>query len=134
MIKKLKIESEIGNLRIVENAIDSITNESGIGQDSYGKILVASLEAVNNAIIHGNKSDRAKYVVVEILMEKNILKVKVTDEGPGFKPGEIPDPTMPENIELLNGRGVFLMTKLADDIKFNSKGNCVTMTFKNIMH
>lgn len=133
MHKKLKIESEINNLRIVENTIDTITSDSGIGKESYGKILIATLEAVNNAIVHGNKSVKTKFVNIEILVEKNILKVTVEDEGPGFKPGEVPDPTKPENIELLSGRGVFLMTNLADSIEFNKKGNCVKMTFKNII-
>jgi serine/threonine-protein kinase RsbW len=54
----------------------------------------------------------------------------VSDEGKGFKPREIPDPTKPENIESTNGRGVFLMSKLADEIEFNKKGNSVKMTFK----
>ena len=58
MQKTFKIESEIENLRIVENAIDAFTNDSGISQDSYGKILVATLEAVNNAIVHGNNANR----------------------------------------------------------------------------
>ena len=56
MYKKIKIESDIvNNLRIVENAIDEVTNEIGITQENYGKILVSTLEAVNNAIIHGNQ-------------------------------------------------------------------------------
>jgi len=133
MLKKLKIESEINNLRIVENAIDSITNDSGISRESYGKILISTLEAVNNAIIHGNKYDKKKFVNIEILLKKNILKITVEDEGAGFKPGDVPDPTKPQNLELLSGRGVFLMTKLADKIEFNKKGNCVKMTFKNII-
>ncbi len=133
MLKKLKIESEINNLRIVENTIDAITSDSGISKESYGKILIATLEAVNNAIVHGNKSQKTKFVNIEILVESNIMKVTVEDEGPGFKPGEVPDPTKPENIELLSGRGVFLMTRLADSIEFNNKGNCVKMTFKNII-
>jgi len=133
MLKKLKIESEINNLRIVENAIDSITNDSGISKESYGKILISTLEAVNNAIIHGNKYDKKKFVNIEILLKKNILKITVEDEGAGFKPGDVPDPTKPQNLELLSGRGVFLMTKLADKIEFNKKGNCVKMTFKNII-
>ena len=61
------------------------------------------------------------------------LKIKVTDEGTGFRPEKVPDPTIPENIEALNGRGVFLMSQLADEIKFSKKGKFVTMTFKNIM-
>lgn len=129
MQRSIKIGSVIDNLRVVENAIDTLTSDAGISQDSYGKILIGTLEAVNNAIVHGNKSDINKFVNVEFKIEKGSLKVKVTDEGNGFKPSEIPDPTLPENIEALAGRGVFLMTKLADEIKFNDSGNSVTMTF-----
>ncbi len=134
MLKKLHIESKIENLRTVENAIDNITGDARINQDNYGKILIATLEAVNNAIIHGNKSDANKHVKIEILLKDNRLVIKVTDEGKGFNPKEIPDPTRPENIEAINGRGIFLMQKLADEIEFNKKGNSVTMTFKNIKH
>ena len=130
MRKSIKIESNINNLRVVENIIDNLTNEEGISQDSYGKILVATLESVNNAIIHGNKSDIKKHVRIEFILEGNDLEVTVTDEGKGFKPSEIPDPTRPENIESLTGRGIFLMSKLADDITFNRKGNRVSMKFK----
>jgi serine/threonine-protein kinase RsbW len=130
MQKTIRIGSAIENLRMVENAIDTLTNDEGISQDSYGKILIGTLEAVNNAIVHGNKSDIKKFVDVQFNLAKKNLQVTVTDEGKGFKPSEIPDPTKPENIELLAGRGVFLMSKLADEIKFNNTGNSVTMTFK----
>ena len=133
MLKKLTIESKISNLRLVENEIDNITLQKGINQDNYGKILISTLEAVNNAIVHGNKSDEKKLVIIDIVLNNGILKVRVTDEGKGFKPSEIPDPTKPENIEALNGRGIFLMSKLADDIEFNKKGNSVMLIFKNIM-
>jgi serine/threonine-protein kinase RsbW len=133
MYKKIKIESNVKNLRFVENAIDIATSQIGISQDNYGKILVSTLEAVNNAILHGNQSDPGKIVDIEIIFKSNILKIKVTDEGTGFRPEEIPDPTMPENIEVLNGRGVFLMSRLADKIKYSKKGNTVTMTFKNVL-
>jgi serine/threonine-protein kinase RsbW len=130
--KRMKIESRMSNLRIIENAIDEITGAIGINQDNYGKILVATLEAVNNAITHGNKANPQKLVDVEIEFDKDEIKITVTDEGEGFDPGKIPDPTMPENIEELSGRGVFLMTKLTDSIKFNEKGNSVTMNFKEV--
>jgi serine/threonine-protein kinase RsbW len=133
MYKKIRIESKIMNLRIVENEIETITNEIGIKQDNYGKILVSTMEAVNNAIIHGNNSDPNKYVNIEISYLDRKLNIKITDEGSGFKPSEVPDPTQPENIQLLNGRGVFLMSRLADNIKFSKKGNSVTMTFKDII-
>lgn len=132
MYKRLKIESRMSNLRIIENAIDEITGSIGVKQDDYGKIMVAALEAVNNAITHGNKANPQKLVDVEIEFENDEIKITVTDEGQGFSPEKIPDPTMPENIEELSGRGVFLMTKLADSIKFNEKGNSVTMSFKEV--
>jgi serine/threonine-protein kinase RsbW len=132
MYKRLKIGSVMTNLRVIENAIDEITGSIGVNQDNYGKILVATLEAVNNAITHGNKANPQKMVDVEITFDKNEMKITVTDEGPGFNPAAIPDPTMPENIEELSGRGVFLMKKLADSISFNEKGNSVTMNFKEV--
>ena len=132
MYKKIKIESSSENLRVVENAIDETITILGISQDSYGKILVSTMEAVNNAILHGNRSDPKKIVEIVISYKTNELKIKVADEGPGFRPENIPDPTIPENIEALNGRGVYLMSHLADKIKYNKKGNSVTITFKNI--
>ena len=133
MYRKLKIESQAKGLRMVEKAIDEVTNELGISQDCYGKILVSTMEGVNNAIVHGNKSIPDKLVAVEIHFNKNELKIKISDEGEGFRPQDVPDPTVPENIEALNGRGLFLMSHLADTIKFSKKGNAVTMTFKNIL-
>ena len=132
MYKRLKVESRMSNLRIIENAIDEITGAIGINQDNYGKILVATLEAVNNAIKHGNKDNPEKLVDVVLEYEDDEIKISVTDEGEGFDSAAIPDPTLPENIEELSGRGVFLMTKLSDSITFNEKGNSVTMSFKEV--
>jgi serine/threonine-protein kinase RsbW len=132
MLKKIKIESNIDNLRIVENTIDLISVELGIKQDNYGKILVSTMEAVNNAIIHGNKGEKKKLVEIEISYRRKKLYITVSDQGTGFKYKEIPDPTKPENIENLHGRGIYLMSKLSDGIEFNDTGNRVTMMFKDI--
>lgn len=132
MYKRLKVESKTSSLRLVENAIDEMTGAIGINQDNYGKILVATLEAVNNAIKHGNKEIEERLVDVVIEFIDNELRISVTDQGEGFDPSGIPDPTLPANIEALSGRGVFLMTKLSDEISFNEKGNSVTMTFKEV--
>jgi serine/threonine-protein kinase RsbW len=131
MYKKIRIESTIESLRIVENAIDEVTSSIGISQDDYGKIMVSAMEAVNNAILHGNHSNPGKIVEIEICYTNNVLDIKVTDEGSGFRPEAVPDPTTPENIEALSGRGIYLMSHLADKIEYNPKGNSVTMTFKN---
>ena len=132
MYKRLKIESSINNLRIIENAIDEVMIEIGISQESYGKILVSAMEAVNNAIMHGNRYEQDKMVDVEISFKNEKLKIKISDEGKGFVPAEVPDPTVPQNLESLNGRGIFLMSKLADEIKYSKRGNAVTMLFNKI--
>jgi len=133
MYKKIKIDSRTSNLWIVEKAIDEATGDLGISQDSYGKILVSTLEGVNNAILHGNNSDPQKKVDIEIDCKGTELKIRITDEGDGFVPALVPDPTVPENLEELNGRGVFLMSHLADEIKYSKRGNVVTLIFKNIV-
>jgi serine/threonine-protein kinase RsbW len=132
MQRNLIIPSEIASLRVVEKELDVISADLGIAQDNYGKIMVCAMEAVNNAILHGNKSDPGKFVRIIIENIYDELIVSVEDEGPGFNPGAIPDPTKPENLEEISGRGVFLMSKLADNISFSEKGNKVTMKFKDI--
>jgi serine/threonine-protein kinase RsbW len=130
MNRNIKIGSKIENLRVVETAIDEVSAQIGISQDNYGKILVSTMEAVNNAIVHGNKSMESKTVEINISFKKHMLEISVMDEGPGFRYDSVPDPTKAENIENISGRGVFLMSKLADKIKFNEQGNKVTMSFK----
>jgi serine/threonine-protein kinase RsbW len=132
MQRSFSIRSEIENLRIVEKELDIISSDLGIAEDNYGKIMVCAMEAVNNAIIHGNKSDSKRFVKIKFENEGEDLKISVEDEGPGFKPAEIPDPTKPENLEEITGRGVFLMSKLADMIEFSEIGNKVVMHFKDI--
>lgn len=133
MYKKIKIESKISNLRFIENVIEEATNSIGISQDNYGKILVSTLEAVNNALLHGNHLNPEKFVEVVIKFESNELKIRITDEGTGFEPDKVPDPTITENLEAVNGRGLYIMSRLADNIKYNKKGNVVTITFKDIL-
>lgn len=125
----IKIPSKIENLRKVEKIIDDISGEFKIGEDVYGNILIASLEATNNAIMHGNGLDESKEVTIEIKMKGKTLSIKVDDEGKGFDYEHIPDPTAPENIENVNGRGIFLMEKLSDNISFSRNGATVELEF-----
>ncbi len=129
MKKVIKIPSKIENLRKVEKVIDEISGEFHIGEDLYGNILIASLEATNNAIMHGNKLDESKNVTIAFNLEGQTLSVKVEDEGKGFDYNHIPDPTAPENIENVNGRGIFLMEKLSDKMNFSRNGATVELEF-----
>ena len=104
-----------------------------VGPDVFGNILVSVTEAVNNAIYHGNLSDENKLVVLESVYDKELKKLSiiVTDEGNGFDYTNLPDPTAPENITMIGGRGVFLIKQLADWVIFNDKGNSVELQFKS---
>ncbi len=129
MEKKFEIKSKIENLRKVEKLVDDISAEYNISSDLYGNILIAALEAANNAILHGNKLDENKLVYIIINKDEKTLKIRIDDEGEGFDYKNIPDPTAPENIENINGRGIFLMEKLSDGMEFSRNGATVELEF-----
>ena len=129
METNIKIQSKIENLRKVEKLVDDISAEYNISQDVYGNILIAVLEAANNAILHGNKLNENKDVNITILKKEKSVKIMVEDQGGGFDYKNIPDPTAPENLENVNGRGIFLMEKLSDNIEFTNNGASVELTF-----
>lgn len=129
MEKVLNIPSKIENLRIVEKAIDELSAEYSLNSELYGNILIAAIEAANNGILHGNKLDETKNINVTFVVTKENLIITVKDQGLGFDYMHIPDPTSPENIEKINGRGVFLMEKLSDKIDFFENGSKVELTF-----
>ena len=129
MERVLNITSRIENLREVEKMIDEISTACSMSSEVYGNVLIATLEAANNAILHGNKLDENKDVNLEFTWDENRLELVVTDQGKGFNYKDIPDPTAPGNVEKVNGRGVFLMEKLSDDINFMENGSKVTLIF-----
>lgn len=129
MEKEFSLPSTIESLREVEKIIDNLSSEINLAQDVYGNVLIAALEAANNGITHGNKLDAGKKILFKIKYEGNNLFLGVRDEGPGFDFVNLPDPTSPENIENINGRGVFLMKKLSDNLEFFENGAEVRMTF-----
>lgn len=130
MKRELLVKSKVESLREVEKFIDVIAKEHQLDNIIYGNVLIATLEAANNAIIHGNKLDISKDVYIGMEIEKNFIKLIVKDQGQGFDYKNIPDPTAPENIENISGRGVFLMSKLSDSIDFSNNGAIVQLTFK----
>ncbi|NND76685.1 MAG: ATP-binding protein [Flavobacteriales bacterium] len=127
--KTIEIRSKIENITLVEKLVDDICEAYGVGEDYYGNILIAMTEAVNNAITHGNKKDPDKMVRIKFVEDDDVLKFVIEDEGPGFDYENLPDPTSPENLEKPNGRGVFLMSKLADEIEFDETGAHVELSF-----
>ena len=130
MRKDLNIPSEIENLSLVEKAIDELSLELDLSDEVYGNVLVATMEATNNAIIHGNNSDPEKSVRIEFLLKQKELMVHIEDQGNGFDYSIVPDPTAPENLEKINGRGIFLMERLSDEILYLEDGRIVELKFR----
>jgi serine/threonine-protein kinase RsbW len=129
MKKAIDIASKIDNINKIEKMIDEFSEHNEINSEIYGKILIATVEAVNNSIVHGNKEDVNKKVFVSVDMEEDKITIRVQDEGEGFNSNQIPDPTKPENVENIHGRGIYLMKHLADDVSFEKEGTVVKMEF-----
>lgn len=130
MKTSLNLASSSDSLTIVEKKIDEVTKEAKVNKDLYGNVLIAVTEGVNNAIHHGNKSNPEKNVHIDIeVNDQNQLVFSIKDEGDGFDPDALPDPTDPANIEKPHGRGVFLMQQLSDEIEFEEEGKQVILKF-----
>lgn len=126
----LKVRSNPRNVAQIVPFLEEALSSYKITDDKYGEILVSLTEAVANAIIHGNCNDETKTVEVECRTKQNEVAFRVSDEGCGFDPNAIPDPTCTENILTLGGRGVFLMRELCDKLQFHNNGRTVEMRFK----
>ncbi|RRN77896.1 ATP-binding protein [Pseudoxanthomonas sp. SGD-10] len=127
----LQLPSTIASIATVENFIDELVLTFKIGDDIYANLMTCINEAVSNAIVHGNKENPQKmvYINVENVNNKKLI-FSIADEGTGFDFNNIPDPTAPENLEKLSGRGIFIMKKLADQCIFNGAGNEVELHFR----
>ena len=128
--KEITINSSVENLIFVEKEIEAIFDEFNVSFDLFGNVLIAVTEAVNNAIQYGNRNDVTKQVTVQFQTKNNRLSVTVADQGQGFDYESLPDPTAPENLEKMEGRGIFLMKSLSDGLSFYNEGSKVEMTFK----
>ena len=118
-------------LRIVEaeNLVEEIRQELGLSEEQNGNVLLCVTEAVRNAMQHGNRMDPSKAVRIHVQQLDDILLISVQDEGSGFDFEHLPDPTAPENLEKLTGRGVFLIRQLADETGFENNGSGIVMKF-----
>ena len=126
---KLCLRSDPKSLLSLESWINSLCETYTISVELYGNILIALSEAVNNAIIHGNKNIVDKEALVEACLDNNLLVFKVTDQGEGFNFLNLPDPTLRENVEKPQGRVFFLMNHISDSVVFQVPGNSVEISF-----
>jgi serine/threonine-protein kinase RsbW len=115
----LEIESNPKNLITVEEFVNYFAIDLKVDPEKIPGLLLAVTEASTNAIIHGNRSDESKIVIINVTKQDNQLIVSVKDQGKGFDPHKVPDPTEPENLLKDSGRGVYLMRVYMDDVIFN---------------
>lgn len=130
LMPMLRLSSESKSIAEVEKFVVRLVSRYRLNDDQHGNILISLTEAVNNAIIHGNCQDRSKKVSIKLRENKGKIAIQVSDEGCGFDPCNVPDPTKEENLCKCGGRGVFLMHQLSDKIAFRNGGRTVEMQFK----
>jgi serine/threonine-protein kinase RsbW len=124
----LTITSNPNNILQVEHYLKQL--DFAVDAEKYADILISLTEAVNNAIIHGNKNDETKKVHIYAHRKENGVAFCVTDEGSGFNPNRVADPTCQDKLECCGGRGVYIMKALSDDICFRQEGREVEMYFR----
>jgi serine/threonine-protein kinase RsbW len=120
------------DLRLVEATVGYLVGRcrafSFAGPRLDVNFRVGVTEAIVNAVLYGNDGDPEKTVRIEVCLDWHQVEVRVSDEGQGFDPTRVPDPTTPENILSPGGRGLFLIRHLMDEMEFNARGNAVRMT------
>jgi len=125
--KKVVIPSVMDDAVNVMQSIVSAVEAQGFSEGAVFAVRLALDEALSNAIRHGNQNDPKKHVTVEYEITEDTARICICDEGTGFKPSELPDPTLDENLERPHGRGVMLIQAYMTEVSYNGRGNCVTM-------
>ncbi len=125
--KVIAISSIPSEVTRVEDAILPVLSNKGYGERAIFACKLALEEAVINAIKHGNELDDTKKVTIGFSVDDDRTILSVGDEGPGFDPQHVPDPTLDENLIATSGRGIALIRAYMDEVRFNEKGNEITM-------
>jgi len=127
----LELPSELG---AIETAVEYVTRRCESCGDDPRRLRfnfrVALTEALSNAVLYGNHRDPSKRVRVEVYVRNCSVIARVTDEGDGFDPRRVPDPTTQDNVTNPGGRGLFLMHHLLDEVYYNDRGNSVTLVLR----
>jgi len=118
---ELALGSDLEHVPLVQLAVEGITALMGFDQETSFRIRLSVCESVINAIKHGNRYNPAKKVTVRFQLEKEQLVVSICDEGDGFSPDQILDPSVPENLDRPNGRGILLKKSFMDEVHFTRR-------------
>ena len=131
---RLSIGSDLEQVDLVGIVIESTLEQIGVDSDHSHWLVMSVREAVINAVVHGNRRDADKRVVVKVDLDGSDFVVRIRDEGEGFDPDSLPDPTAAENLLRPSGRGIFMMRQFADSIEYSfpAKGGTVVTMRKRI--
>ena len=113
---ELKFPSRIEAVGEAAAAVSEFMNRLGIAEDVAFGVDMAVREAVTNAVVHGNKLDNAKVVELKLRNTPAAFEITVRDQGTGFNPNDVPDPTKDENVLRTSGRGIFFMRNFMDEV------------------
>ncbi|HUF09563.1 MAG TPA: ATP-binding protein, partial [Rhodothermales bacterium] len=109
--------------------IELFAEDHDLGDNMLDRLRLVGSEAITNAIEHGNELDPSKLVTFVLAVNEQFVEMLVTDEGPGFDESKLPDPLARENLLAEGGRGVYLIHQFADEIRYESNGNCLCARF-----
>ena len=127
--KHIQLPSDLSYLPRIEGIVDNLAKEFKLPEGISANVYMALTEAVKNAIVFGNNSNHDQPVDIFIKQDEKKLTVTVEDQGKGFDFSATPDPTAPENIQKITGRGIFFMKNLSDNVEFANNGASVKLTF-----
>lgn len=126
---RFTMPSDVG---CIEHAVNLVARHCLAGVPATARLRfrlqVAVAEALANAVVQGNREDPGKVVRVEAELGAEAIVIRVTDEGEGFDPAHVPEPIAPDQLASTRGRGLFLIRKLVDDVRFNERGTSICMT------
>lgn len=129
MQRILTISSKLRNIEHVREFVREIFKESNLNMSSFNRVFLGISEAVSNAITHGNQLNPEKSVFIKLNLQGNIFHVEVEDEGNGFNEIHLFDPTNTANIKCEHGRGIYILSKIADHLSFKENGRKIFIQF-----
>ncbi len=116
--------------RLAQETVVREVEQRGFDPTSNFAIRLALEEAICNAFKHGNKNDPEKVITLECSVDDEAVVIEITDEGEGFDPESVPDPSVEENLEIPAGRGIVLMKSFMTEVQYNDRGNAVRMVYR----
>ena len=128
--KRLVLHSSFEEMEKLQPFVDTLQQWTACSDDQSSRIMLTLSEAVNNAIIHGNRQQYDQTITITAVFDDDRLTLSVADQGSGFDPDDLPDPVKEENLLNEGGRGIYLIKQYADEVSFSEGGSTVTMQFQ----